>query len=86
MTPSSASLPGRTLLSAKELAFLVVTILFWAAFVIVLEMTANQQMTIPIMATSLLALGFSRLVCRRPLYGTLAQRFLRTTEPAPEKL
>jgi H+/Cl- antiporter ClcA len=55
------------------------------AFVIVLEMTANQQMTIPIMATSLLALGFSRLVCRRPLYGTLAVRFLRETEVAVEK-
>ena len=36
MTPSSASHPGRTLLSAKELAFLLVTVLFWAAFVIVL--------------------------------------------------
>src|SRR5437868_12759431 len=36
MTPSSASPPGRTLLSAKELAFLILTILFWAAFVILL--------------------------------------------------
>ena len=53
------------------------------AFVIVLEMTANQQMTIPIMATSMLAFAVSRLVCRRPLYGTLARRFLIETEPAP---
>jgi H+/Cl- antiporter ClcA len=51
------------------------------AFVIVLEMTANQQMTIPIMATSMLAYAVSRLVCRRPLYGTLARRFLIQTEP-----
>ena len=38
MTPPlrAASHPGRTLLSAKELAFLLVTVLFWAAFVIVL--------------------------------------------------
>jgi H+/Cl- antiporter ClcA len=52
------------------------------AFVIVLEMTANQQMTIPIMTTSMLAFVVSRLVCRRPLYGTLARRFLIRTEPA----
>ncbi|WP_419759516.1 chloride channel protein [Acidisoma sp.] len=52
------------------------------AFVIVLEMTANQQMTIPIMTTSMLAFVVSRLVCRRPLYGTLARRFLLETEPA----
>jgi H+/Cl- antiporter ClcA len=52
------------------------------AFVIVLEMTANQQMTIPIMTTSMLAFVVSRLVCRRPLYGTLARRFLIQTEPA----
>jgi H+/Cl- antiporter ClcA len=50
------------------------------AFVIVLEMTANQQMTIPIMATAMLGYASSRLVCRRPLYATLAKRFLRDTE------
>ncbi|MBW4023467.1 MAG: chloride channel protein [Proteobacteria bacterium] len=52
------------------------------AFVIVLEMTANQQMTIPIMTTSMIGFVASRLVCRRPLYGTLAQRFLIETDPA----
>ena len=46
------------------------------AAVIVMEMTDNQDMTIPLMATSLLATGVSRLLCRRPLYGTLARRFL----------
>jgi len=45
----------------------------------VLEMTANQQMTIPIMATAWLAYAASRLVCRRPLYGSLARRFLKDT-------
>lgn len=49
------------------------------AFVIVLEMTANQQMTIPIMATAWLGYAASRLVCRRPLYGSLARRFLKET-------
>ncbi|HTI01240.1 MAG TPA: chloride channel protein [Acidisoma sp.] len=52
------------------------------AFVIVLEMTANQQMTIPIMATAWLGYAASRLVCRRPLYGSLARRFLKDTVAA----
>jgi len=50
------------------------------ATVIVLEMTENQRMTIPLMATSMLAYGVSRLICRRPLYGALARQFLRSLE------
>jgi H+/Cl- antiporter ClcA len=46
------------------------------ATVIVMEMTANQSLTIPLMATAFLSFAFSRLVCRRPLYGALARRFL----------
>ena len=42
------------------------------AAVIVMEMAGNQAMTIPLMATSFLAFGCSRLVCRRALYGALA--------------
>ncbi len=53
------------------------------AAVIVLEMTENQKMTIPLMATSLLAYGVSRLVCRRPLYGALARRFMQVLEHRP---
>jgi H+/Cl- antiporter ClcA len=45
--------------------------------VIVMEMTANQSLTIPLMATAFLSLAVSRLVCRRPLYGALARRFLQ---------
>ena len=52
------------------------------AAVIVLEMTANQSMTLPLMATALLAFAVSRLVCRRPLYGALARRYLATVERA----
>ena len=48
------------------------------AAVIVMEMADNQAMTIPLMATSFLAFGVSRLVCRRALYGALARRFLAT--------
>lgn len=46
------------------------------ATVIVMEMTANQSLTIPLMATAFLSFAVSRLVCRRPLYGALARRFL----------
>jgi H+/Cl- antiporter ClcA len=50
------------------------------AAVIVMELTDNQDMKIPLLAASFLAYGVSRLVCTRPLYGTLAQRFLRAVE------
>jgi H+/Cl- antiporter ClcA len=48
--------------------------------VIVMEMTDNQHMTISLLATSMLAFGISRLVCRRPLYATLSRRFLAAVE------
>lgn len=47
------------------------------ATIIVMEMTENQRMTIPLLATAMLAFAASRLVCRRALYGALARRFLR---------
>ncbi|MBC9208050.1 chloride channel protein [Roseomonas aerophila] len=46
------------------------------AAVIVMEMTGNHALMVPLMATSLLAFLVSRLVCRRPLYSSLAKRFL----------
>ena len=50
------------------------------AAVIVMEMTANQAMTVPLMATALLAYAVSRAICPTPLYGTLAARFLAAVE------
>jgi H+/Cl- antiporter ClcA len=44
--------------------------------IIVMEMTDNQALTVPLLTTSFLAFGVSRLVCRRPLYSALARRFL----------
>lgn len=46
------------------------------ATIIVMEMTDNQRVTVPLLATAFLAFGISRLVCRRPLYSALARRFL----------
>lgn len=53
------------------------------AAIIVMEMTDNQQLTVPLMAASFLAFGVSRLVCPQSLYKALAERFLtRKTEDA----
>jgi len=46
------------------------------AVVIVMEMTDNQTLVIPLMATALIALGASRIVCPSPLYRTLAKSYL----------
>ena len=45
------------------------------AAVIVLEMTRDGRVTVPLMATALLAYGVSRLVCPQPIYAALATRF-----------
>ena len=47
------------------------------AFVIVMEMTNDHNMVLPLIATSLLAYSISRLVCPRPLYHALSQTFIR---------
>ncbi|MGD2082820.1 MAG: chloride channel protein [Chromatiales bacterium] len=46
------------------------------AFVIVMEMTDNQDMLLALIATSFIAHGSSHLVCPRPLYHTLAEGFI----------
>jgi H+/Cl- antiporter ClcA len=51
------------------------------AFVIVIEMTRDSDMALPLMAASLIAYGTSRLVCPRPLYKMLAKGF-RPASPA----
>ena len=45
------------------------------AFVIVLEMTQNSDLALPLMASTLIAHALSRLVCPRPLYKQLARSF-----------
>ncbi len=45
------------------------------AFVIVLEMTEDRAMVVPLMATALLAAGASRLICPHPLYHMLSRNF-----------
>jgi len=46
------------------------------AFVIVMEMTDNHEMVLPLMATAFIGHVSSRLVCDRALYKTMAENFL----------
>ena len=46
------------------------------AFVIVMEMTDNQDLVLALMATSLIASGASKLVCKKPIYYALAENFM----------
>ncbi|WP_240906174.1 chloride channel protein [Thermomonas sp. HDW16] len=51
--------------------------------VISMEMTDNQDMLLPILATVLIARGASALVCRVPVYKALAQRLLPANPAKP---
>jgi H+/Cl- antiporter ClcA len=46
------------------------------AFVIVLEMTGDDAMAVPLMATAVIAYGASKLICPKPIYHALADLFL----------
>ncbi|RUT26140.1 chloride channel protein [Asaia sp. W19] len=52
------------------------------ATVIVMEMCDNQQVTLALMATSFLAFGVSRMICKQALYGALADRFMEAAHSA----
>ncbi len=51
------------------------------AFVIVMEMTDNHRMLLPLMATAFIAYGTSRLICPQPIYRALAAAFLEPLRP-----
>ena len=53
------------------------------AFVIVSEMTASAHASIPLLATSLLGAGMSRLISREPLYHALSHGYREP--PPPQK-
>jgi H+/Cl- antiporter ClcA len=45
-------------------------------FIIVMEMTDNHSLLLPLMATAFIAYGVSRVVCPIPIYEALAKAFL----------
>ena len=46
------------------------------AFVIVMEMTGDHKMMLPLMATSLLGYAVSRMVCKYPIYHAIAHSMI----------
>lgn len=46
------------------------------AVVIVMEMTSDQSMTLPMLSVALIAFAVSKLICPHPLYRTMAESFL----------
>ncbi|MDE2197100.1 MAG: chloride channel protein [Gammaproteobacteria bacterium] len=57
------------------------------ASVIVMEMVNDHSMVFPIMLAAFIALGTSKLVCRKPVYWALAEDFLtQSDKPLGEKL
>ncbi len=52
------------------------------AAVIVMEMTSDSSLTLPLMISAFLAFGVSRLICPTPLYKALSQGFVDQETPA----
>jgi H+/Cl- antiporter ClcA len=55
------------------------------AFVIILEMTGNNENVIPLMIAAVIGFGVSRLVAPRPLYHGLAEMFVADASPVAAK-
>lgn len=54
------------------------------ALIIVMEMTDNSSMLLPLMATALIAKGVSRFVCPHPLYQSMATAYINAiSNPEP---
>ena len=73
--------PGAVVLLGTVAYFSAVVQAPLTATVIVMEMCDNQQVTLALLASSFMAFGVSRMICSQPLYGALAERFLRTIDP-----
>ena len=74
--------PGAVVLRGTVAYFYGVAQSPLTATIIVMEMCDNQQVTLALLATSFLAFGVSRMVCPRPLYTALADRFMEANERA----
>jgi H+/Cl- antiporter ClcA len=55
------------------------------AAMIVMEMTANPSMVLPILGTAFIALGTSKLLCRNTVYWSLAEDLLEKQEARRDK-
>ena len=86
-----ATLAGIFPVQYAEAVILLATVAYFSGvvqspitcFIIVAEMTdtATTQMLLPIMLTSVMATTVSKVVCREPIYGVLARRYLELFKP-----
>jgi H+/Cl- antiporter ClcA len=67
---------GATILLAMAAYLSGVTRAPVTSFIIMMEMTDSHHMLLPLMATSLVAAGISKLLSPQPLYHALAERFM----------
>ena len=73
---------GATIILGMVAYFAGVTQAPITAFVIVMEMTDNHEMLLPLMAAAFIAKICSRLICPTPLFHTMAQNFV--SRPVPK--
>lgn len=78
---------GATIILGMVAYFAGVTQAPITAFVIVMEMTDNHEMLLPLMAAAFIAKICSRLICPTPLFHTMAENFIakKTTVAKIEK-
>ena len=72
---------GATIILGMVAYFAGVTQAPITAFVVVMEMTDNHEMLLPLMAAAFIAKICSRMVCPTPLFHTMAQNFIRKKMP-----
>jgi H+/Cl- antiporter ClcA len=76
---------GATIILGMVAYFAGVTQAPITAFVIVMEMTDNHEMILPLMAAAFIAVASSRLVCPAPLFHTLARDFIGRHARGPRR-
>lgn len=74
--------PGAVAMLGMVAYFVGVTQSPMTGFVLVMEMTGNHSMLVPLMTATILSLGASKLVCPIPLYHGLATQLLRKRRKA----
>ncbi len=75
---------GATIILGMVAYFAGVTQAPITAFVIIMEMTNNHEMLLPLMSAAFIANLCSKLVCPTPLFHTMAVNFISRPSPAPK--
>lgn len=75
---------GATIILGMVSYFAGVTQAPITAFVIVMEMTDNHEMLLPLMAAAFIANLCSKLICPTPIFHTMAHNFISPPPPRPK--